>query len=432
MNDDSNFCKFIPQGYKCKVTGTCTDANSGTNTACTNANANTAQTCDEKSIAGGICVFTPGSTVPSEGCDDIEPCVRGTYSTGPLKEHLAGIMNTVNVQTLALSNTCQAIPAGQECDLLNDNTNQSVAYTGDENTRSFALDATGCGSTRNCPRGLFRVANSNDAKCSRIPLGKGCADHKANSLVRGKPSHYSTQNDEDSPGCKTVAACDNGYFRGIGVLDNNGDTLSRYSTPASSSNAEGTAYDTWCTQCPIGHECFDCQGVVVGADMGMDADDILASESDGDDFTWIGSANGASTSSSESNECKSARPCAQGYYKDASKQGQTLCTIIPKGSYCKTPDQATSECKSAGQCGVFGNMAGISITAGSHECTACTDQLPKWVSANNGLYLPFYRSGLYPMQCRILWRWVLCDVKAVRTAGHRVRVRLDASAVCQR
>ena len=35
VNDDSNFCKFIPQGYKCKVTGTCTDVNSGTNTACT-------------------------------------------------------------------------------------------------------------------------------------------------------------------------------------------------------------------------------------------------------------------------------------------------------------------------------------------------------------------------------------------------------------
>ena len=342
VNDDSNFCKFIPRGYTCKVSGTCAGS-----TNC--ASATTAVTCSEKSIAGGNCVFTSGNTVPLEGCDEIELCARGTYSTGPLKEHFAGRKNEA-VTTSALSNTCQAIPAGQECDLLNDG-NQSAAYTGDVNTRSFALAATGCGSTRNCPRGLFRVSGSNDAKCSRIPLGKGCADHKANSLVRGRPSQYS---DGDSPGCKTVAACDKGYFRGIGHLNSSANPIS---------GTDGTVEDTWCTQCPVGHQCSDCGST--------NPSNVPSQLSDSDDFTWIANTVGTGThTTTNANECKSALPCATGYYKDTILLANTLCTIIPVGSYCKDPDKATSECKEAGQCG-SPNMAEITTTTGQHQCTAC-------------------------------------------------------------
>ena len=363
VNDDSNFCKFIPQGYTCKVTGTCAVASGGTNAAC--ANAITAQTCSEKSIAGGNCVFSAGNTVASDGCDAIELCSSGTYSTGPLKVHPAGRKNQESVQTPDLSNTCQAIPAGQECDLLNDG-NQSVAYTGDENTRSFALTTTGCGSTRNCPRGLFRLVNSNDAKCSRIPLGEGCADYAAvdnnqNPLVRGKPSHYSTQNDEDSPGCKTVAACDYGYFRGIGVLDNNGATLSRYQTPATSSNAEGTVYDTWCEKCPLGHQCSDCGTTITATTLG-------AQISDGDDFTWIVNVTGLGVQGSEANQCRSARPCGSSKYKDSVLQGQTLCKTIEAGKEC-TDNTLTFGCP--GQVGCNGPTFS---SAGQMKCTDCCTQ----------------------------------------------------------
>ena len=364
VNDDSNFCKFIPQGYTCKVSGTCAVASGGTNADC--GSATTAKTCSEKSIAGGNCVFTSGTNVPSEGCDEIELCARGTYSTGPLKEHLAGRKNEA-VTTSALSNTCQAIPAGQECDLLNDG-NQSAAYTGDVNTRSFALAATGCGSTRNCPRGLFRVSGSTDTKCSRIPLGKGCADNAVvdssqNPLVRDKPANlYTSAEDIESPGCETVAACDYGYFRGIGVLDNNGATLSRYQTPATSSNAEGTVYDTWCTQCPLGHQCSDCGTTITATNLG-------AQISDGDDFTWIVNAIGFGVQGSEVNQCRSARPCGSGKYKDnAGATVETLCKTIEAGKECTT-NTLTFGCP--GQVGC--NVPTFS-SAGQMKCTDCCTQ----------------------------------------------------------